>query len=168
MIRECFRVSGSVEIERKFLVEKRPPPTAGRGTRILQGYFPSRGALEIRLRRKGAGHFITFKSGTGARREEVELPIPRAVFARLWRYTTDGRIAKRRHKLSWGNVCIELDVYEGPHRGLITAEVEFDSVAKCRAFRPPDWLGREVTGQKAYGNHTLARSGRAPAKRKQK
>jgi adenylate cyclase len=163
-------VTGSVEIERKFLIGKIPAAIRrGRGVRISQGYFPLRdGKLEIRLRRKGSQHFITFKSGSGAKRGEIEIPISREHFEKLWPFTTDGRIKKRRFKIPYAGVCVEMDVYEGPHRGLITAEVEFNSISQCRRFQPPEWMGQEITDQKAYGNHVLARRGRLPARMKRK
>ena len=162
-----FIVPRKVEIERKFVVGEPPPASRrGRGTPIVQGYFPVRGDLEIRLRRKGAEHLITFKSGAGHQRGEIEVSIPKTAFESLWPFTTDGRIAKRRYKIPCDGLCIEMDFYEGPHRGLVTAEVEFGSHGQCRAFQPPPWLGREITGQKTYSNHTLARRGGLPAKRK--
>jgi CHAD domain-containing protein len=43
--------------------------------------------------------------------------------------------------------------------------VEFDSESQSDAFRPPDWLGEEVTGDTRYANRTLACDGwpKAPA-----
>ena len=158
-----------MEIERKFVVGKPPPASRrGRGTRIVQGYFPVRGDLEVRLRRKGTEHLITLKSGAGHKRAEIELPIPTKAFQSLWPFTTDGRIAKRRYKIPCDGLCIEMDIYDGPHRGLVTAEVEFASLGQCRAFQPPPWLGREITGQKTYSNHALARRGGLPGKRKRR
>jgi CYTH domain-containing protein len=50
-------------------------------------------------------------------------------------------------------------VYEEALAGLLVAEVEFPSEDAARAFRPPAWFGREVTGNPAYLNQTLARGG---------
>jgi CYTH domain-containing protein len=35
-------------------------------------------------------------------------------------------------------------------------EVEFASEEDARAWTPPVWAGRDVTGDKAYANQTLA------------
>jgi CYTH domain-containing protein len=156
-----------LEIEKKFLI--RHPPAGWKrraSTRIDQGYFPVAGKdLEIRLRRKGAEHFITFKSGRAGCRTEEEVPISARVFRSLWPLTGTARIAKRRYKIPCDGRTIEMDVYQGPHRGLMTAEVEFDSRRASQAFRPPDWLGREVTNKQQYTNAMLARHGRAPRSR---
>ncbi len=65
-------------------------------------------------------------------------------------------IKKRRHVVKVGKTRIEVDVFKGDHRGLVVAEVEFPS-SRAR-FVPPDWLGKEITGQKKYYNANLARS----------
>jgi hypothetical protein len=40
------------------------------------------------------------------------------------------------------------------------APVEFRSVEQSGAFRPPPWMGREVTGDGRYANQALALRGR--------
>jgi CYTH domain-containing protein len=46
----------------------------------------------------------------------------------------------------------------------MTADIEFDSARKCRAFEPPKWMGREISGSKIYANRALARRGGLPPK----
>ena len=43
--------------------------------------------------------------------------------------------------------------------GLVVAEVEFGSERQSRDFRPPAWLGEEVTGDRRYANQSLALGG---------
>ena len=152
-------MSRHLEIERKFLVEEPPAGWNRRASsRIVQGYFPmANKELEIRLRNKGAQHFITIKGGHGRRRLEEEIEIPERKFRSLWPLTRAARIAKRRYRIPYRSHTIEMDVYQGPHRGLITADIEFDSVRASRSFQPPNWLGREITGSRQYANQMLAR-----------
>ena len=147
-----------LEIERKFLVKRIPPPRKrGDSARIEQGYFPLDSKhLEIRLRKKGSKHFITFKNGRGHSRQEEEIEIPEERFRALWPLTRGARITKKRYKIPWKKRTIELDLYRGKHRGFATADVEFGSAEQSRSFRPPRWLGREITGSKRYANRTLA------------
>jgi CYTH domain-containing protein len=134
---------------------------------IVQGYFPMAGKdLEIRLRHKGSKQFITVKSGHGRRRLEEEIGIPESTFRSLWPLTRAARIARRRYRIPCHGQTIEMDVYQGPHRGLITADVEFDSLPASRSFQPPDWLGREITGRRQYANERLARRQGLPHKPK--
>jgi CYTH domain-containing protein len=152
------------EIERKFLVKRLPTPQArGAASRIEQGYFPINSKdFEIRLRRKDSLHLITFKKGRGLSRQEQEIEIPAARFRDLWPLTRAARITKHRYRIPWKKRTIELDVYQGSHRGLVTADVEFQSIRQSRSFHPPEWFGREITGSKRYANRTLARTRRLP------
>ncbi len=38
----------------------------------------------------------------------------------------------------------------------VVAEVEFDDEDAARAFTPPPWFGREVTGERGYANRSLS------------
>jgi len=148
-----------LEIERKFLVKQLPPGWKTRAfSQIIQGYFPmAKKDLEIRLRRKDWQHFITVKGGRGHTRFEEEIPIPEPSFRVLWPLTGTTQIFKRRYKIPFDQHTIEIDVFGGSHRGLVTADVEFNSLRESRSFQPPEWLGREITGNRQYANETLAR-----------
>jgi CYTH domain-containing protein len=39
----------------------------------------------------------------------------------------------------------------------MVAEVEFDDEEQCKKFEPPDWFGKEVSGEARYSNVKLAR-----------
>jgi CYTH domain-containing protein len=157
-----------LEIERKFLLKRLPKGWKHcKSSQIFQGYFPmaSKG-LEIRLRQKGSRHFVTIKSGRGRQRVEEEVRIPEAMFRSLWPLTRGARIAKRRYNIPCNGNIIEMDVYQGPHRGLVTADIEFDSERQSRQFKKVEWLGREITGRRRYANEALARCQRLPLKPK--
>jgi CYTH domain-containing protein len=97
---------------------------------------------------------------------EEEIEIPESRFRVLWPLTRAARISKRRYKIPCDGHTIEMDIYQGPHRGLVTADIEFDSVPKSRAFETPEWLGREITGRREYANAVLARRQGLPRKMK--
>lgn len=146
------------EIERKFLVGRLPPGFAGRrGKSIAQGYLAvTRDGTEVRVRDCGGKFFLTIKHGAGVVRDELELALTEESFKSLWKLTRGRRISKTRYLLPHGPNTLELDVYSGPLRGLKTVEVEFPTLRACRAFKPPDWLGREITQEPAYKNRNLA------------
>ena len=86
------RTAPPVEIERKFLVPE-PPTDLKRHprSRIRQGYLViSEDGSEARVRKEGDQHFLTFKSGSGGSRAELEIPIDPEDFARLWPLTRGG------------------------------------------------------------------------------
>ena len=153
--------TASQEIERKYLVLSPPPDldTYPHAT-ILQGYLVlAADGGEVRLRRKGDRFIQTVKSGEGRVRTEVEIDLTRAQFEALWPAVAFGTIEKIRYEIPYGVHTIELDVYHGALEGLLTAEVEFDSVEASEAFAPPEWFGTEVTDDPRYRNRAMALSG---------
>ena len=147
-----------VEIERKFLVQRIPPKLRrSPSSEILQGYLPCETA-EIRLRCEGGSkHYMTVKRGQGLKRAEKEIKISTAQFESLWPLTAKARLRKRRYQVQFAKGIIQIDIYHGAHRGLVTAEIEFASTQQSRSFEPPAWFGREITGQSRYANAALAR-----------
>ena len=152
------RTRNNREIERKFLVKQLPEKLKRRRHYpIAQGYLASEpGGRHVRLRKKGKTASLAFKVGRGAHREEREVKLSPKQFAALWPATVGRRLRKLRYEIPWKNLLIEIDVYRGKHSGLVVAEVEFPDLATCREFKPPQWFGREVTGQKRYSNVRLA------------
>ena len=149
-----------VEIERRFLVERTPEDLPA-GEPIEQGYLAiAPDGVEVRIRRRAGRSSLTVKSGPAHVRIEEELDIDDRRFEALWALTEGRRIAKVRHlvPLELG-VTAELDVYAEALEGLLVAEVEFRTTEASAAFVPPDWLGREVTGDARYANQSLALAG---------
>jgi adenylate cyclase len=151
-----------VEIERKFVL---PAPPAGLDSReharLEQGYVAiDPNGSEVRVRRKGDKRVMTIKSGSGLMRSEEEWALEPERFDALWPLTDGRRVVKTRYLVPLGDgLTAEVDVYEGALAGLVTAEVEFGSERDSEAFAPPEWMGREVTGDARYANRTLAVSG---------
>jgi len=143
------------EIERKFFCENTRLGEVLSSTRLEQGYLPDTGATEIRLRRSPSGLKLTLKSGTGVQRYEWEIPLPAADFEALWLRTAH-RVAKVRQRFQWKGHVIEVDRYEGALEGLVTAEVEFGSLAKARSFSVPRAFGPELTWDPRFKNRSLA------------
>jgi adenylate cyclase len=152
------------EIERKWRVDAVPPLGDGSGwraRRVRQGYLAITGDVEVRVRRFDEDDaWLTVKSAPGLSRVEEELPLDGAAFDRLWALTAGRRVEKVRHTRAEGDVTLELDVYSGTLSGLAVLEVEFAGEDAARAWTPPEWVGRELTGDKAYANQTLALRGR--------
>ncbi|MBS1880278.1 MAG: CHAD domain-containing protein [Actinobacteria bacterium] len=149
------------EIERKFLLPELPAAAAAAAAvTIEQGYLAVDEEVEVRLRRAGGERLLTAKSGHGESREEVEIRLYAEQFEALWPLTAGRRLRKRRRRVPLEDGLVaEVDRYEDELSGLLVAEVEFPSLAASRAFRPPSWLGREVTGDRRYANQALAGAG---------
>ena len=146
----------SFEIERKFLI-------AGNGWRdlvtreipIRQAYLSSDGKASIRVRIKGDGAAtLSIKSRpVDLRRLELEYPIPVLEAEALIPLRQGSVIEKLRHVVPWGNLAWEIDVFTGENAGLVIAEIELQN--EHQHIELPDWIGAEVTGQRAYYNSYL-------------
>jgi adenylate cyclase len=133
-----------------------------RSEEIDQGYLAADADAEVRVRKIGQQGFLTVKRGSGRDRLEEEIEITQGQLEALWPATDGRRLAKHRFYVPLDGLTAELDVYGGQLDGLITAEVEFDSVADSEGFDPPPWFGREITDDPRYANRALAEAGRAP------
>ena len=111
---------------------------------------------QVRLRKSGERYTLTFKRGSGNVREEREVELTATQFDALWPATEGKRLVKTRYEIPLGELTVEIDVYHERHEGLVVAEVEFDEKEAARNFRPPDWLGADVTGDPRYSNQLLA------------
>ena len=147
------------EIERKFLVLELPSNLKNCENRpIEQGYFAAkRDGTQVRLRKAGPQHSLTFKRGRGVKRHEWEIALIPEQFNELWPTTEGRRLRKTRYDVPYGEHVIEVDIYAGRNKGLIVAEVEFDDEREYEKFVPPEWFGKEVTGKSRYSNVRLAR-----------
>jgi CYTH domain-containing protein len=147
------------EIERKFLLEEVPEDLdIDSREEIAQGYLAT-GDYQVRLRLQGDRPLLTAKRGGGLVRDEVEVPMEKESFERLWPLTEGRRLKKERLTARMDGNTVEVDVYRGPLAGLIVAEVEFEDLGAARAFVPPGWFGRELTGDARYSNQRLALEG---------
>jgi len=146
------------EIERKFLVRQLPEGLSKfPHAEIDQGYLAlAPDGVQVRLRRAGSKLLLTFKRNQGAVREEREIELSPDQFDSLWPATANKRLTKTRYDVPYGSFKVEVDVYSGRHKGLIVAEVEFESESAARAFQPPGWLGEDVSGDPRYSNQLLA------------
>jgi adenylate cyclase len=149
------------EIERVFKVRQVPKDiTQYPSENIGQGYLAiDVTGAEVRLRKIGDRYFETYKVAGRLQRRELEIELSHDQFNRLWPGTEGRRIEKIRYKIDHAGQKIELNVFRGNLQGLVLAEVEFGSTAKSAEFKPPDWLGEEVTEDIRYKNQSLAQKG---------
>jgi CYTH domain-containing protein len=147
------------EIERKFIAED-APARAGAPVRMRQGYLAIGPESEVRVRDAAGLATLTVKSGSGLVRTETEIDLTPQQFEALWPATEGRRIEKRRSAVALDSLTAEYDVYEGDLAGLAVVEVEFASLEAAQGFVAPEWFGREVTGDAAYKNASLATRGK--------
>ena len=147
------------EIERKFLVKGDFKSMAYAHSRIKQGYICSGGGRTVRVRIRGDKGYLTIKGPSdkaGLARYEFETEIPVADASDLMRLCEPGVIDKTRYLVRSGAHIFEVDEFYGDNEGLVIAEVELS--AEDEAFEKPDFIGREVTGDRRYYNSHLRRN----------
>ena len=147
------------EIERKFLMADDSWRRMVEASTVMrQGYLSRRPESTVRVRVAGDRAWITVKSKNhGAERNEWEYAIP--VDDALEMLSGEGMIqgnvlSKTRHIVSYCGYRWEIDEFHGSHEGLVVAEVEIRGVDVDVPL--PPFIGREVTGDPAYYNSTLA------------
>jgi CYTH domain-containing protein len=90
-------------------------------------------------------------------RAELEDETSLEIFDAMWPLTKGRRLTKRRHRVPDGELTWEID--EFTDRNLVLAEIELPTADSEVEF--PGWLkphvDREVTGEPAYLNSTLAK-----------
>lgn len=150
----------ALEIERKFLVGN-GAWRAGVETssRIVQAYVALDGDVSVRIRiRDGLRARLTVKVGqSGLTRDEFEYSVPLDDARRMVETSRHRVVEKTRHIVPHEGFVWEVDAYEGALAGLVIAEVELRAETDDPAL--PAWLGREVTGESAWSNATLAERG---------
>lgn len=149
----------ALEIERKFLVQNDAWRSAVEtSSRIVQAYVALDHGVTVRVRiRDDSRARLTVKLGlSGMVRDEFEYPIPLAD-ARRMVAASDRLVEKTRHTITFKGFVWEIDAYEGDLSGLVIAEVELRAETDEPAL--PAWVGRELTGDNAWSNATLATRG---------
>lgn len=147
------------EIERKFLVtDDSYKAIAFHSDRIAQGYLCREGGNSARVRVRGEKGYITIKGPStddGLSRYEWEKEIPASEAWELMKLCHGGIIDKTRYLVKSGRHTFEVDEFHGDNEGLVVAEVELEDVDE--KFECPQFIGKEVTGEKRYYNSHLTR-----------
>lgn len=148
-----------IEIERKFLVVSDAfKRQASSKTKIVQGFLNTHPERTVRVRVKGDSGFLTIKgksNDSGTSRFEWEERIGIADAEALLDLCEEGVLEKTRYEIPIGEHVYEVDEFHGENQGLLVAEIELNS--EDEAFKKPDWLGEEVTGDIKYYNSRLSK-----------
>lgn len=146
----------AMEIERKFLVDKRKMHelTFSSESLIKQGYLSSNPTVRVRIRDNRG--FLTIKSSTrGISRHEFEYEIPAQDAEELLRLCGLNVLKKIRRTIEHGGHVWEVDFFMGKLAGLVLAEVELNSADEQIIL--PAWITHEVSGDSRYFNSNLVK-----------
>ena len=143
-----------MEIERKFLVGEIPPLDGVKKSEIVQGYVSF--SPEIRVRKLDDKYYRTEKGEGMVVREENEWEIDKKTAEKMFSEVKTNLIEKTRYYIPYNAYTIELDIYKGIFKGLIVAEVEFNSLEESNDFTPPSWFLEDISEKREYRNKILA------------
>jgi len=149
------------EIEWRFLITKLPKIPPVKGERLRQAYLTQGDpAIRVRIYENSSEVTIKYRAQTDtakdgpSEREEYNASMDReeaeSLFARA-----EASIDKTRYRLD-GN--IELDVFHGPHEGLVLAEIEVPQ-ADAEPLPPEGWQWLEISSDYSLSNQSLAWNG---------
>lgn len=152
----------SMEYERRFLVRDDPKGLDLIELVVIRQMYLVTGSEQVRIREKDYGDYSKFyhtiKSGHGASRLEKEAEITRETYQRLAGLIGDKPPLIKECKAYRQPDGATLFLYryeQKPFKGLRVAEVEFDSIEALESFEVPDWLGPDITHNKAYESQSM-------------
>ena len=127
------------------------------GVTMRSGLLSNQAGHTIRFRIAGEQGIFTIKTKTvGISRSEFEFEIPKTS-ARLLldRVCEQPQIEKYRTKIPYGGLVWEVDDFLGENQGLVIAEVELEN--ESQQVDLPNWIGKEVSGDRRYYNSSLVK-----------
>ena len=149
----------NVEIERKWLLEGDVPE----GLKVIgkcnmyQGYISTKPEVRLRVEKYDDNNCkfeMTIKGEGGIIRDEVQYNITKSEYNRL--ISIGGLrecqlIHKQYTRYEHGKHSIEVSYVD---KGLISEfayiEIEFSSEEEAKAFKAPEWFGKEITYDSSY------------------
>jgi len=150
----------NIEIERKFLVKNKDFKNLSYKEEVFkQGYLNSDKTRNVRIRVTNDKAFLTIKgasNASGTTRFEWEKEINRQEAEQLLLLCEPTIIEKKRYYIKNDDLIFEVDEFYADNQGLILAEIELNN--EHQKFKKPDWLGKEVTGNKEYYNSYLSKN----------
>lgn len=150
----------NIEIERKFLVKNKDFKNLSYKEEVFkQGYLNSDNTRNVRIRVTNDKAFLTIKgasNASGTTRFEWEKEINRQEAEQLLLLCEPTIIEKKRYYIKNDDLIFEVDEFYADNQGLILAEIELNN--EHQKFKKPEWLGKEVTGNKEYYNSYLSKN----------
>lgn len=145
-----------MEIERKFLVKAIPDSLSDYAFHIIEQAYLCTEPV-VRVRKQDDDYYLTYKGKGFLSKEEYNLPLTKDSYQHLLAKADGNVITKKRYLIPYNGYTIELDIFEGKFKGLVVAEVEFETEDTAKSFTGPDWFGEDVTFNRNYANSTLSR-----------
>ncbi|MDO8625425.1 MAG: hypothetical protein Q7R47_05055 [Candidatus Diapherotrites archaeon] len=153
------RIEMNPEIERKFLVRKMPSLYGLTPVKQERYYLFDGNGIEIRIQSKNDHFELERKTRIGKlSRDSHKIPISKKEFDALKKFGKS-KTVRTSYAIS-KNPNIKIKVYAGKFRGLVRAEIEFESEKTARRFKPMAGMGTEITHTPLGRDQELGKLGR--------
>jgi len=141
-------MANNLEIEKRFLVKELPILEGLKSKKIVDVYFPEiTDHAVLRARQQGDSFELTKKTRSNTHNGYVMLEQTINLTEEEFKFLatcSQRRIEKTRYYFPYNNITIEIDVFEYRLKGLVIAEIEFESEDLLKNFIAPTWLGKEI------------------------
>lgn len=149
-------IKNGIRNRKKFLVDvEKLNPFLQRKSNVViqQGFLSTNKDKIVRIRTyNDLEGYITIKGSGFVSHKEFEYQIPISDAMQLLGMC--GKyISKRRYQIYHENHMWEVDFFLGENEGLVLAEIELHTIDE--EFEKPEWVLKEVTGDKRYYNNNL-------------
>ena len=145
------------EIERRWLVDATAVGNLSNvPSRLVEDLYISESRLRLRKMTEQSGNVVYKLGKKYGKSSELSEPITTLYldeheYMRL-NVLPGIRATKRRYTIAGGS----LDVYENPSPGLTIFELEFQDESSAREYRPPNFIAKEITNERAYSGFEIA------------
>lgn len=152
------------ELELTYLVKQIPEGLSGCPSKqIIDRYIPEKSHHpSLRLRKSGEKIELTkkepIKENDVSHQLEQTIRIIDVEFEALSKIPAKA-VSKTRYYYPYQGKTVEIDVFEEALRGLVMADVEFETLREKDAFPMPDFCLAEVTQEKGLAGGMLAGKG---------
>lgn len=134
-----------MEIERKFLVKSLPDISQIQPIRYERYYLRSDVGTQERIQKKGDKYEREIlRTISNLQRTKEKQTITQEEFDELKKGKENEGIIRDSYLLS-NNPNTSIKIYQGKYKGLMRAEIEFESEEEAKAYMPELWMGNEIT-----------------------
>lgn len=140
------------EIERKFLIKGEIPRKNIKEKLIKQGYIFIEKGKHLRIRLYMGKAILGLKFTKGIFRDEFETLLSLKDGKEIYN-KCEHTVEKYRTTFKIGKNTYDIDRYPN---GITVVEVEFQSESDAKKWKKPEWIGKEISGNRDYSNLRLA------------
>ena len=142
-----------IELERTYLAKYLPQGLSNcKSKEIIDIYIPKSSVHPtLRIRKNGSKYEITkkepVKGNDSSHQREQTIILTESEFIELT-HLEGKKVHKVRYCYDYNGRTAEIDVFQGPLKGLVVVDFEFEKIGEKNSFEMPDFCLADVTQEK--------------------